>query len=1062
MILNNFKTLALASMVGFSSFSAYAQADDMPAKGQIQKMSTIEVAKLFSPVAVYGVSASEMFEKWNIKGWALNADASAITSGVYSSNAKYSLTSKSIKLPKTSETESLNLNITEAFSLESDYDFGTIELSDDGGQSWKSIVRISGQSEERINSLNISRYAGKSVIIRLLLSADGSFESTGWDVKAINIYKGSLIPVATKKVRSSLKAGGVIEKKINITSIHDANFPDAVFIDFEYTEDGAFGTGMDDDLLEVTENGILQSDRSCYKLWKGTETYLPLDIVFLVDNSGSMQDVQAKVISTISHLVNNLAGKRVCRFAYVRFGARASNGYPVQVQNTHGIKFESNPVVFSQLMTSTSTIDGGFEPYYDALMSGLSLPFHQLAEKVFVIVTDENTYESTNSNLGNFSQAQAIAAMKAQDVRVFSVIPNESQYDNTYGKVSLQTDGARYDITTDFSGDLQNKLTQTVLQKYTLRYCPLNTVKDGLARTVNLSLINESTVLDTDTYTPLIDEITIIRMKNASQYDTAIVPQANIPIPIGVIVNDWYAPYPTSVTLYYRTLTLTSTSTFLQLAMVGDPNTSYPNKKFLAFIPASAVVNPGFEWYAIAKYADGTEVITPTSTKDFFAWTVGVFPNYPPAIAQTSRTPIVQNQEMTVNFTVSDITMKVEDVVFYYREYMSPAMFMPHIFTPEVNGINYSMKIPATAMSGQGIEYYIRAKDNYGVNGFYGTASSPIVVKVLDGITIIDQVTVTTDSMMLSFNQPTFECDILKVGDVLRVYYATNNGKTLVAAGATTVTTAGQYSIPEIKVYGSVSATAKNGFDENETIRFLIERGGVKTELKPSVPVTYQKKQSKQAQGLSGSDMPRLKVSNLNKTIEIASGDLTPDTSDGTNFGEQGSVKSITYVMQNTGCKTLTFTKPTLSSNANFTVSPPSSLSLAPYGETHLTITYNPTADADAVVHIANNGKDADYTFGIEGDKLVQTVSLNASVSPNPMNPWGGELNYTIPSSQTVKIDLYSGANFIKNVKNAMVYTGSSPMIASDWIDMGAYPAGGYILVITTSTGLSQSVTFSK
>lgn len=1055
MIINNFKTLALASMVGFSSFSAFAQADDMPAKGQIRKMSTADASKLFSPVTVYGTTASEMFAKWKNTGWTLNADASAVGTGAYSSNAKYSLISKNIKLPKISENEGLTLDITETFSLESDYDFGTIEISTDGGKTWSRIIRISGQTEERTNSLNISKYAGESVQIKLSLTTDGSFESTGWDVKAIDINKGSVIPVAVKASTSRLKSSGAPVKNINITSIHDANFPDAVFIDFEYTEDGAFGTGMDDDLLEVTENGVSQSDRSCYKLWKGTETLLPLDVVFLVDNSGSMEDEQDSIINSITNVVNNLVGKRVCRFAYIRFGAGASNGYPIQVQNSKGLKFESDPVIFSQLMTSTSTIDGGFEPYYDALMSGISLPFDQMAEKVFVIVTDEND----QYNMGTYTQAQAIAAMKAQDVRVFSVIPDEAQYDNTYGKVSLDTDGMRYDITEDFSVDLETKLTEKVLQKYTLRYCPLDRTTLNTMRTVNLSLINEPTVADADTYTPLKDEVTIIRTDSTQKYDTKMVGQANVPVLIGVIVKDLYPAYPTSVTLYYRPLT--ATSVFSQMSMVGDPNTSYPEKEFLASVPAAAVVNPGFEWYAVAEYADGTEAITPTTTKDFFAWTVGVFPNYPPVITQTSRTPIVQNQEMTVNFTVSDVTMKVEDVVFYYREYNSPAVFQPFIFTPNLSG-SYSMKIPATAMSGQGIEYYIRAKDNYGVYGFYGTASKPIVVKLVDELTIIDQITVTTKSMMVDINQPSFECDRFKTGDILRVYYTTNNGKTLVAAGSKTITANGLDYIPAFNVYGATSSTPKNGFNENETIRFILERGGVKTELTPSTPVVYQAGKSAQAQAPNAGDMPRLKVSNLSKSVEIASGNLTPSTTDGTSFGEQGSAKSNTYVLQNTGCKTLTFTKPTLSSYSNFTVSTPSTLTLAPYGETQLTITYNPTADADAVVHIANNGKDADYTFGIEGDKLIQNVSLNASVSPNPMNPWGGNLSYTLLSTQNVKIDLYSGATFIKNIKNTMVYTGSTPLAVSDYVDMSAHPAGSYILVITTSTGLTQSVTFTK
>jgi hypothetical protein len=653
--------------------------------------------------------------------------------------------------------------------------------------------------------------------------------------------------------------------------------------------------------------------------------------------------------------------------------------------------------------------------------------------------------------------------MNAQDIRVFTIIPSYTEYNTTYAKVSDETDGQRYNINSNFASDLVSQLTGAILQKYTLRYCPLDKTTYNSERTVELALLADNSVIDSDTYTPLKDEVFIVRNTASQRFDREMKDQANDTVQLGVIVMDLYPDYPTSVKLYYRQLT--NNGQFNEIEMNPNANTSYPQKEYLVIIPADSVINPGFEWYAIAFYADGTEVITPTSTEEFFAWTVAVFPNHPPLITLDNTSEVLQGQDLTVNYTVSDNTIDVEDITFYYRELNSPSVFTPYIVTPSGKTASYSNTIPASFMNGQGIEYYIKAVDNYGAVGFYGTASNPITIKFTDEVTIIDVVTPTSSYMNLQIDNARFECDLFQIGDILRVYYETNGGRTLVAAGEYTVTASTNlYSFSAFRVYGS-DATPKNGFDVGETMRFILERNGVKSELFLNTPVVFNEDlyATTSVYGLSAGNLPKITVYNQNKSQVIVSGDMTPSIADNTYFGNVSMATTNTYVIQNSGCELLELEMPTITDDVNFSISSLGTYALQPYGEVQFTVTFNALVDAQSEVHIESNGKNADYNFMVEGDKLVEAFNMNAFVSPNPMPAWGGQLYYTIPSTQQVVVKLFNNSGtLLETIVDKTVYTGSTPVSQNDWVNMGTYPSGTYVLTITTSTGLNQSVTFTK
>ncbi len=112
------------------------------------------------------------------------------------------------------------------------------------------------------------------------------------------------------------------------------------------------------------------------------------------------------------------------------------------------------------------------------------------------------------------------------------------------------------------------------------------------------------------------------------------------------------------------------------------------------------------------------------------------------------------------------------------------------------------------------------------------------------------------------------------------------------------------------------------------------------------------------------------------KDLSIASGDATPTTEDGTDFGnlQLTASESQTFTIQNSGTfgLHLSGTPMILISGpqaADFTISAQPTSPIAPAGSTTFTITFTPSAAGlrQATVSIANNSLINPYTFTIQG-----------------------------------------------------------------------------------------------
>lgn len=106
--------------------------------------------------------------------WATDLDST------YENSADYSLVSPAIEL---GAEEHVTLLFDHWFEIESNYDFGYVEITSDNGQSWTELGRFSHSTTGKVWApayYSLDDYAGDTVKLRFRLKTDSSVIKTGW------------------------------------------------------------------------------------------------------------------------------------------------------------------------------------------------------------------------------------------------------------------------------------------------------------------------------------------------------------------------------------------------------------------------------------------------------------------------------------------------------------------------------------------------------------------------------------------------------------------------------------------------------------------------------------------------------------------------------------------------------------------------------------------------------------------------------------------------------------------------------------------------------------------
>jgi hypothetical protein len=145
--------------------------------------------------------------------------------------------------------------------------------------------------------------------------------------------------------------------------------------------------------------------------------------------------------------------------------------------------------------------------------------------------------------------------------------------------------------------------------------------------------------------------------------------------------------------------------------------------------------------------------------------------------------------------------------------------------------------------------------------------------------------------------------------------------------------------------------------------------------------------------------------------LEIIDGDNTPSASDNTNFGDVttpdgigGSVTN-TFTILNTGNLDLVISGAITSSDSQFSITQPSSLTIASGSSDTFTITFDPSATGThtSTIEIPNNDSDENpYNFSVTGEGVIGDVPFNCDYYA-----------YLFQRNDIYAVDLASGNTYI-------------------------------------------------
>jgi len=733
------KALLFLVLFVLSAYVGFAQEDkkSLP-KGRLLEMPVSPAFNGYQTERVLLEVSQADLDQWKKVNW--KAKSGVVSSQPFVKNGPVSLESPAIQLPALKGPDQrLNLYLEEAFEIESYHDQGLVQVSTDQGKSWQTLSVSTGKSEWRTSVMNLTAYAGQSVRLAFGLDLDAATAFKGWSIRHISLKQEVLAQQNAGPLVKAPSAGGARTTGIlngQYVSTDAQKFPRYVYAQVkvndgttplntlrepnfyvrEYVKD-LYGPGTLDTLAAVRD--------SSFKVYPPLNTTVrkPVDIVFLMDNSGSMGDEQAQVRANVANFVNELELRGFdYRLALCRFGQAASNGIPLFHNNAGWYK----GTAFTTMWQAVNTVDGANEPSWDALyQSTTQYSFLAGSQKVFILITDESI---TGNNLP-YNQIKdrqiVINKLLASGVKTYTLVPAGSPFDSDFGAIATATGGRSYNITAPFTGIL-NDIGTDINNTYTIRYTPTNPTFDGLKRDVEVkATYNGSTITLLGQYTP---GAAPILLRTDATLALHAQPQINnTPVTISVEAIDYDNTITNSVILYYRTVG--TSGAYKQLTMIRQFITSgsVTRSIWAVLVPGADVVQPGFQYYFRA-----TDGVSTTTAPEFldrpgFPFSFAVLPNVAPVVTHTPIATADPKTDIIFRANVTDNTTNVSKVYLYYMT--DSDLRWSSVEMALTTAPTYQYTMPALNTNTV-LSYYIVAIDNFGVSTFHGQPTAPHAIGV--------------------------------------------------------------------------------------------------------------------------------------------------------------------------------------------------------------------------------------------------------------------------------------------------------------------------------------------
>lgn len=285
-------------------------------------------------------------------------------------------------------------------------------------------------------------------ILNILIASSILLSTTNF-----NLFSQKLDSTKNKEQRllkeASVKADRS-EIAITVRSVNITKFPEVQILIEAYNKLGEPLDTLTTENLFVFENGVQKNVLKVERIPIAEK--VPVDFVFLIDVTGSMQQKINQVTSNISRFTSNLMKRGIdYRIGLILFSDDLEKIY----NPTKSV------VEFLDWLTVVKAAGGGDEAEnaLEALEAAVDLKYRDEANKVAVLITDAPYHEVNSKGHGvtNQTTESIIEKLQANQIRVFSIVPPRL---DKYQTISEATRGNFYDIDYPFSTILDNFSTQ--------------------------------------------------------------------------------------------------------------------------------------------------------------------------------------------------------------------------------------------------------------------------------------------------------------------------------------------------------------------------------------------------------------------------------------------------------------------------------------------------------------------------------------------------------------------------------------------------------------------------
>ena len=230
--------------------------------------------------------------------------------------------------------------------------------------------------------------------------------------------------------------------------------------------------GLDRSTFAVSEDNVVQ-DISTF-LFKAEGKVEPIDIVFIFDQTGSMQDEINAVKNNVLMFADILKGSAMdYRLALVTFSDAVE-----KVRD-----FTKDVNLFKGWIGDIVADGGGDEPENDleALTRAMQFKFLPGSQVVFILITDAPYHQA--DAFTSLSMLPLAKKIKLEGVKVYPISADYPQYQ----WLARETDGVYFNILKDFSAIIE-ELAVTLTAQYKITYFTKNPSFDNTQRTVEVQV----------------------------------------------------------------------------------------------------------------------------------------------------------------------------------------------------------------------------------------------------------------------------------------------------------------------------------------------------------------------------------------------------------------------------------------------------------------------------------------------------------------------------------------------------------------------------------------------